>query len=226
MASKSQLIYLRILKAAENITSLTSSSAVSCTTHNPSSPDVDLELPPLPPIQTILLNDGISTEVADKLSLIFLRISADLQHRFNASFRNAWAKISMLPRQDLLGSDQDFQRKLADAFRTVYERKISAWTSEIRKSASCRAVSQDASRTNTCSQKGFNHVSSRFLVRDTNLSKFTPHQNYIPVLEAFFAEEQFPSRADKLYLATKAGMTYRQIHVWVCKSSSICSCDI
>lgn len=35
------------------------------------------------------------------------------------------------------------------------------------------------------------------------------------MLEAFFAEEQFPSRADKLFLAKKAGMSYRQIHVWV-----------
>lgn len=35
------------------------------------------------------------------------------------------------------------------------------------------------------------------------------------MLEAFFAEEQFPSRADKMFLAKKAGMSYRQIHVWV-----------
>jgi hypothetical protein len=35
------------------------------------------------------------------------------------------------------------------------------------------------------------------------------------LLEYFFAENPFPTHADKVFLARKSAMTYRQIHVWV-----------
>lgn len=40
-------------------------------------------------------------------------------------------------------------------------------------------------------------------------------KDYVPLLEYFFEENPFPSRADKVFLAKKSGMTYKQIHVWV-----------
>lgn len=46
-------------------------------------------------------------------------------------------------------------------------------------------------------------------------ANFRTLQEFLPTLEAFFSEEELPSRADKLFLAKKSGMTYRQIHVWV-----------
>lgn len=53
------------------------------------------------------------------------------------------------------------------------------------------------------------------------------------VLEAFFAENQFPSRADKAFLAQKSNMTFNQIHVWVSlglysgssQGPNICACS-
>ncbi|KAG2756413.1 hypothetical protein P692DRAFT_20825661, partial [Suillus brevipes Sb2] len=37
---------------------------------------------------------------------------------------------------------------------------------------------------------------------------------YVPLLEYFFAENPFPTHADKAFLAKKSAMTFRQIHVW------------
>ncbi|KAG2350815.1 hypothetical protein BDR05DRAFT_985759 [Suillus weaverae] len=40
------------------------------------------------------------------------------------------------------------------------------------------------------------------------------NHEYVPSLEYFFAENPFPTHADKAFLAKKSAMTYRQIHVW------------
>ena len=40
-------------------------------------------------------------------------------------------------------------------------------------------------------------------------------QAYLPLLEHFFDENPFPTHADKVFLAKKSNMQYRQIHVWV-----------
>lgn len=37
----------------------------------------------------------------------------------------------------------------------------------------------------------------------------------MPLLEHFFEENPFPTHADKVFLAKKSNMQYRQIHVWV-----------
>jgi hypothetical protein len=42
-----------------------------------------------------------------------------------------------------------------------------------------------------------------------------PLQDYTPVLEHFFQDNAYPSCSDKIMLAKKTGMEYRQIHIWV-----------
>lgn len=86
------------------------------------------------------------------------------------------------------------EEKIAAAITSIYLKKVSALVDE------CIALAQS-------------RVSTRKLTRDqTKSSGF--NYGYIPLLEHFFEENPFPTRADKSFLAKKSGMTYRQIHVW------------
>lgn len=40
-------------------------------------------------------------------------------------------------------------------------------------------------------------------------------EDAVPILEAQFKRNAFPSRAEKEHLASQTHMDYRQIHVWV-----------
>ena len=57
-------------------------------------------------------------------------------------------------------------------------------------------------------------IKSVFIVSYSRDFSYTV-QEYVPLLEHFFEENPFPTRADKLFLAKKSNMQYRQIHVWV-----------
>lgn len=84
---------------------------------------------------TSLTHEGVSADVAEKLSGLFVKNASELRKRLDANFRDTWSKLSQLPRHDSMTTVIELQKQLIATFQAVYEQRISAWASEIRQVA-------------------------------------------------------------------------------------------
>lgn len=157
--------YRCILQTAHNIALLTEQPSNSFLHLTSSDSEFNLDLPQPTPIVSTLLDDGVPLKVAERLSELFLRASAELKGRVTASFRDTCCKVSQTPRYPSMSSAKDLQDQLVSTFRALYDQRSSAWLSEIRQMALSMSkpvgngdhVEQGGSQSQVA-QKTFNYV--------------------------------------------------------------------
>ncbi|THG95866.1 hypothetical protein EW145_g7888 [Phellinidium pouzarii] len=158
-------------------------------TPNSSPLNIVCELPPPGSIASLLTSSGVPHGVAEKLSGAFLRTAERYRDFVSQEFLKACAKGSF---------SDDVLRQLSASFNKMYTSKLKIWTQQTldKSVAFCKHDTPDEnSSQGKKTKKDFNH-------------------EYVPLLESYFLENQRPSKADKMFLAKKSGMTYRQIVVW------------
>ncbi|KAF8560024.1 hypothetical protein OG21DRAFT_1492442 [Imleria badia] len=152
-----------------------------------------LKLPSPRPLLPSLLEAGFSHEIASAASKLYQQRAEQFKRRTEAMLIAAWQKIATLPGASTSSLDPLTGKDLS-TFTEVYLRCLEEWKEEmvqLLRQAS-KVPSKAAPPKNSHS---FNH-------------------EYLPLLEHFFEENPFPKHADKVFLAKKSNMQYRQIHVW------------
>ncbi len=172
-----------------------------------------------------LVRDGIPGSVAQKLSTALDQAARTLALKITSSFRDSWSKVLEVPRHHSMIPLNQLQEQIVKSHEALYRRRLSSWIQDVRAAAKSRVAASSLEKIDDSDvhepspptryevRSSFNHVRLVHVCHCFVAEGKT--QYYLPVLEAFFAENQFPSRADKNFLAKKSGMTYRQIHVWV-----------
>lgn len=227
-------VFRRILTIAQAITdqsppALSGKELAFEPLHGEPSTFPPLILPQVSSILRLLKDRGVGDDTANKLSSALDRALDTFRNQVECSFRKAWAQILHTPRHASVVSLEDLHSQLCAAHATLYLRKANKWKDEVEQRVMAqrkpsRELYSNASKAVTTQSSApvrpsFNNVSGTIYRLFRHLSVY---QEYLPILEAFFSEEQFPSRADKLFLAKKSNMTYRQIHVWVRMSNASC----
>lgn len=181
-----------------------------------------LSLPSPSHIHKELLARNIPPETIHKVSLLYESTLGNFQQLLRSSFSEAWTKIVSLPRHDYTLPLDQLGVELAKTYEFYYSAKMKNWLEGLyerialpsaRTNTDCNEVSLKRMPENQ--RTSFNHVCIYTYCGAKNLLTLLS-QNYVPILDAYFEENATPSRAQKLSLAAQSGMSYRQIHVWVC----------
>jgi len=167
----------------------TSSSSPACQSLPPQPFIANFSLPDPPPIQPALIAAGACSEIALAMDHAYQKRAADLQALCRSAVTQVCSNQAQYPSKFRYVSEQ----KVLSVFTELYLKQLVAWR-EQGVALFCKYSLGDKSQTSSCTSK-FNH-------------------EYVPLLEYFFAENPFPTHADKAFLAKKSAMTYRQIHVW------------
>ncbi|KIK76812.1 hypothetical protein PAXRUDRAFT_835224 [Paxillus rubicundulus Ve08.2h10] len=148
-------------------------------------------LPPPPAIMPALQKMRLRTEVAQEIGRLYDFRASELRQRTETALAHLFSDLagSSHPRHPPSTSHQ----RIVNVFSHTYLRTLHTWINDVVVSVEKSAHLQPTTRRSNAT---FNH-------------------DYVPLLEHFFDENPFPSHADKVFLAKKSGMAYRQIHVWV-----------
>ncbi|KAF9455633.1 hypothetical protein BDZ94DRAFT_1277745 [Collybia nuda] len=145
-----------------------------------------LSLPIPEEIASYLTGAGCSSTVADALSDAFIRSAHQIRTAYGMSYREI---------ADQLASDSNrfsFRlERLQSSLRVQYEEKIISAKQVVLNRAAKLGRQQQGVKTKP---------------------KF--NQEFVPLLEAYFQYDAYPSAPDRSILATKSMMTSRQIEVW------------
>lgn len=175
--------------------------------------ELALALPePLTPRLTALGLDEpsavkISSAILGTISRLKNHFEADLLHRSQAlrplaRYFQGERPASLFPR----------------AYTKIYAKSVQSLTSYILDVYTPRVLRArlhrhtPGGRGEASQKRPFNQVRSD-ASKTYSLADFP--QKAVPILERFFNDNAFPSRLDKLELASACMMDYRQIHVWV-----------
>ncbi|KAI5115550.1 hypothetical protein M0805_000540 [Coniferiporia weirii] len=171
-------------------------AAKAASTPPPDVGHLTLDVPDPATVSASLESDGIPKLIVDRFAVVFCQKCLALADRYKENYQKTALQLveagdSPLP-----------LRRVLDAFQETYQKTTFRWLEEAKASireriAPVKKVVASATE-NTFVEK----PKSRF------------NQNSVPLLEDYFEENMFPSRADKAFLARKFNMTYRQIHVW------------
>ncbi|KAG1795778.1 homeodomain protein 2 [Suillus plorans] len=196
MAETTSEILKRITQRAQEIQCLAypsgtaSSRSFTPRSCSPQHPIADISLPDPPPIQPALMAAGARPEISLAIEQAYQKRAADLR----AIYRSAVTLVCSNQVQHPSKFRYVTEQKVLFAFTELYLKELVAWREQSVASYLKHSSTSDKIHTSSCTPK-FNH-------------------EYVPLLEHFFAENPFPTHADKAFLAKKSAMTYRQIHVW------------
>ncbi|KAG2149576.1 homeodomain protein 2 [Suillus cothurnatus] len=190
-------ILKQIIHCAREIQSLgqpsvstSSFSLASQSTHRQPQGLVGISFPDPPPIQPALIAAGACPEISLAMDQTYQKRAADLRALYCATVTRIYSNQAQYPSKFRYVREQ----KVLPVFTELYLKQLATWREEgvilYLKHSSTRDKAQNSSYV-----AKFNH-------------------EYVPLLEYFFAENPFPTHADKAFLAKKSAMTYRQIHVW------------
>ncbi|KAG9314044.1 hypothetical protein JVU11DRAFT_4823 [Chiua virens] len=159
-------------------------------------PRTHVDLPEPPPIFPALVAAGAKPEVAQAMQAAYHQHACEFRERALATISRAYSKFAQIPSPSSRPSDET----MIAAFEKVYFKKLNSWISEgvallQAKGPSVLRCREDNESAQVKTSKTFNY-------------------QYVPLLEQFFEKNPFPTHADKVFLAKKSDMTYRQIHVW------------
>ncbi|KAL4061801.1 hypothetical protein V8B97DRAFT_1920835 [Scleroderma yunnanense] len=162
-------------------------------------PSIVIKFPDPPPIIPKLNALGVSRDLSKKLDDLYQEKARIFRERCEANVRSTCLQLSCVPVPGIPTSSSE--EKILHAVTDLYLRRMRDWMDTILQllvpvpnkclTAAAKSVEPHADK----SQMPFNY-------------------KYIPLLEHFFDENPFPSHADKVFLARKSGMSFRQIHVW------------
>lgn len=204
-----------ILKVSQGIKETAVSHLASIRDY-PVTPNVSIDLPILDlpqPISLVsqLLDIGLTHEPAIQISTSFFNVATELRLEYQRGFSNLCAEYTAIPSTDPLARLE----RIRSAFESLYEKKTAIWVEEVMKTTKDKVAARSRAIAKVDTEKpSFNHVSPASFINPFVFLTFC-RQYYVPFLEHYFAENPLPTHADKEFLATKCGMTFRQIHVWV-----------
>ncbi|KAH7907999.1 A mating type protein [Hygrophoropsis aurantiaca] len=159
---------------------------------------VTVVLPKAQSIRPMLIQFGVASDWAGDLDSAYQTRASELRKSYEAGITRLCSDLAHHPSIAHTASDA----KIIGSLTTVYERKLAEWVGDI--------VSKVKDHISSASRKGAPAGHSHGSLKPA--SSF--NQEYVPLLEHYFEENPFPTRADKDFLAKKSGMEYRQIHVW------------
>ncbi|KIK49416.1 hypothetical protein CY34DRAFT_32323, partial [Suillus luteus UH-Slu-Lm8-n1] len=151
---------------------------------------LDISLPDPPPIQPALIAAGARPEISLAIDEAYQKRAAELRAFCRSTIALAYSKQAQYPSNYCHVSEQ----KILPAFTKLYLRQLGSWIEQ--------AVAAYLKHPSTGARTQISGCITKF------------NHEYVPLLEFFFAENPFPTHADKAFLAKKSAMTYRQIHVW------------
>lgn len=169
---------------------------------------ISLTLPP--PITHDLLQLGLSSAVAERVSDEFVRSAYALREAVHVNARRTWTSLTEGNRQGL-PSVEEVRDKLIDAFQALYDRDTDDYRAKCIERVKDRIQSLLTQNTNT--RTTFSSVSVSLSPCGRHLYPIA--QIHLPLLEGSFRTEPNPGRVAKEDLAKQTNMTYRQIQVWV-----------
>ncbi|CCM03141.1 uncharacterized protein FIBRA_05263 [Fibroporia radiculosa] len=192
MSYRSDIAILRkIARSAQGFANFISDS--SCLTFPMRSVDQSscavLDLPPPQPLTAELIALGLGVVMAERCSSAFM----DCVSRLKAECEVQFQRGSLV-----LLDGPNAPTKTHSLLRAAYTSRYMKMSKELAEQVIIRAelhISQFREDENDCGQGQF-------------------HQDVVSVLEDFFECDPFPSREDKLSLAAKTALEYKQINVW------------
>ncbi|KAF8560027.1 hypothetical protein OG21DRAFT_1492445 [Imleria badia] len=180
------------LKEATAVSHSLGSGHSLITTNSPIMID-SINLPSPRPLSPSLLEAGVSHEISAAISKIYQLRAEELRRRIQESVVTTCRGLAELPVVALASSSDLLIRKVVFNFTEFYLRRLEQWKEEIIQDI--KHAPETPTKAATSISPSFNH-------------------DYVPLLEHFFEENPFPTHADKMFLAKKSNMEYRQIHVW------------
>nr|BAL45603.2 homeodomain protein 2 [Rhizopogon roseolus] len=169
---------------------ISSSSHLLASQSIPQQHIASISLPDPPPIYPALMAAGARPEISQAIDQAYHKRATDLR----ALYHSAAALVCSNQAHHSTEFCSVSMQKVLSLFTKLYLRQLVIWRDDCVNLYLKHPSTGDKPRTSSCTPK-FNH-------------------EYIPLLEHFFAENAFPTQADKAFLAKKSAMTYRQIHVW------------
>ncbi|KAG0707491.1 homeodomain protein 2 [Suillus ampliporus] len=170
--------------------SISTSSRSLASQSPPQQPVVNISLPDPPPIQPALMAAGARPEISLAMDQTYQKRAADLRALYHSTITLICSNQAQYQSKFRLVPEQ----KILSVFTELYLKQLVAWREEGVILYLKHSSTADKAQSSNCTTR-FNH-------------------DYVPLLEYFFAENPFPTHADKAFLAKKTAMTYRQIHVW------------
>ncbi|KAG9314046.1 hypothetical protein JVU11DRAFT_4825 [Chiua virens] len=152
-------------------------------------------LPDPPSLYPHLIASGAEEKIANGMNRIYNARALELRSHYESSVSNVLAAVTHL------SCPRHIKEQILDTFRSLYLNSIKSWIEEVVYAYRNR-------------RKRVEQVANNAELSQNTTPRRTFNTDYIPLLERFFDENQFPTQADKVFLAQKSGMTYRQIHVW------------
>ncbi|KAI5981794.1 hypothetical protein F5J12DRAFT_777028 [Pisolithus orientalis] len=155
-----------------------------------------ISLPEPPSLLSALVNAGAPTALAEEMQQAYQQRASELKHHYETAALQVALSTS---RHSGPSTSPSLESELFTTIKELYTTKLEGW---LRDGLSLY-------KSHTVINSGQNDRPHRG--RGTHV---TFNIEYVPLLERFFDENPFPTHADKVFLAKKSGMTYRQIHVW------------
>ncbi|KAG2367773.1 homeodomain protein 2 [Suillus spraguei] len=186
-------ILKRIIQRSQDFvthSSVSSSHLYAPQSCSPQQPIANICLPDPPSMQPALLAAGACLDISLAMDQAYQKRAVDLRAFYHSTLTLVCSNQAQYPSKLRYVPEQ----KILSSFTESYLRELVAWRQE-------------------CVDFYLKHSATR---HDTQTSSGASRFNhaYVPLLEYFFAENPFPTQADKAFLAKKSAMTYRQIHVW------------
>ncbi|TDL28015.1 hypothetical protein BD410DRAFT_781957 [Rickenella mellea] len=153
-------------------------------------PRLDLTLPP--DLIFSAQSFGLPPDVGRQVSAALSKAIDGLRNTYQATFSESCRRLACIDQPPGATSLLEFQEKFALAQQAAFQNQVRSWNNWVLQSIATQI---------TATPRVLN-------------SKRQFNQDYVPLLEAFFVENQFPCRADKCFLAQKSGMTVKQINTW------------
>ncbi|KAG1904677.1 homeodomain protein 2 [Suillus fuscotomentosus] len=153
-------------------------------------PIANISLPDPPSIYSALLAAGACHDISLAINQAYQTRAAELRAFCHSAVARVYSNQAQYPSKFRYVPGQ----KVLPVFTELYLRQLSTWRQE-------------------CIDLYLKHTSTSDKIQTSSGGPKFNHE-YVPLLEYFFAENPFPTHADKAFLAKKSAMTYRQIHVW------------
>ncbi|KAF7784077.1 transcriptional regulator family: Homeodomain [Agaricus bisporus var. burnettii] len=151
-----------------------------------------LQFPPIPSLVTQLISLGCTIEESEETASVFVSLAKDLQSTYERDYVNLFRRLSKYSSSTKMHNLAKHINRVLDA---RYSRNITSWQEAVLQTASLRVQERSKQASSTDERPAFK-------------------PEWTPFLKKYFAQNAYPTHQDKVILATKTGMTVKQIYDW------------
>ncbi|EPQ60407.1 hypothetical protein GLOTRDRAFT_124164 [Gloeophyllum trabeum ATCC 11539] len=186
----------RIIDVARRLEHRTSSHPVIHNTpiRPPAPPPVCLPRPSS--ILGKLQDIGLPPSLAETVSNAYLRRAEEWRHQVERGITRVCSELALKAANSI--TDDIIIRRTVQLHERSYHARLDEWVSQVLHRVKTRITPQQNQTHEVAASK----------------TRHAFNSEYVPILEFMYEENPFPPHADKVFLAKKCGMTYKQIHVW------------